>query len=132
MPRLLTRLAPLAVLAAALGSAAVAQDKTPDAMQSMPGMTARPAPNAAETPADKAYAKANATMMRDMDAKPSGDADRDFVTMMLPHHQGAVDMAKIELQYGKDPKLRAMAAGVIEAQEAEIAGMKSWQAKHPR
>ncbi len=132
---LLMRLGIVASFAAALGSAgaALAQDKMP----AMHGMTMKPAPaavgtSANETPADKAYAKANATMMNDMDAKPSGNADRDFVTIMLPHHQGALDMAKIELQYGKNPTLRAMASGIIKAQEVEIAEMKGWQAKHPR
>ena len=55
-----------------------------------------------ESPADKAFMESMQTMMKDMHAKPTGDADKDFVNMMLPHHQGAVDMAKVELQYGKD------------------------------
>jgi uncharacterized protein (DUF305 family) len=57
------------------------------------------------------------TMMKDMHAKPTGDADKDFVNMMLPHHQGAVDIAKVELQYGKDPMLRDLATSIIAAQE---------------
>ena len=93
-------------------------------------MMSPPAP--ALTPADQAYAKANGDMMAGMDVKPSGDADRDFVAMMLPHHMGAVDMARVELQYGRDPKLRAMAADVVKAQEAEIAEMRTWQAQHPK
>jgi uncharacterized protein (DUF305 family) len=79
----------------------------------------------------KAYMDANHRMMNDMGMAMSGDADKDFVTMMIPHHQGAIDMAKIELQYGKDPKLRAMAEAIVEAQEAEIAEMKAWQQSHP-
>jgi uncharacterized protein (DUF305 family) len=71
-------------------------------------------------------------MMAAMDqTQPTGDADKDFVLMMMPHHQGAIDMAKVELQYGKDEKLRAMAQDIIQAQEAEIAEMKAWQAAHP-
>ena len=81
---------------------------------------------------DKAYAAAMASMMRDMNAKPTGDADRDFVTMMLPHHQGAVEMAGVELRYGKDPQLLALARAIIAAQEKEIAAMREWQAKHGR
>ena len=61
----------------------------------------------------------------------TGDPDRDFVGMMMPHHQGAIDMAKVELTYGKDPVLRRMATGIVAAQEKEIAEMKAWQAKHP-
>jgi uncharacterized protein (DUF305 family) len=82
--------------------------------------------------ADAAYMKAMADMQKGMDAaKPTGDADKDFVLMMIPHHQGAVDMAKVELAHGKDKTLRRMAADVIKAQEAEIAEMKAWLAKHP-
>src|SRR5262245_36002056 len=71
-------------------------------------------------------------MMQGMDAVPmTGDADKDFAAMMIPHHQGAIDMAKVELQYGKDLKLRALAEAIVKAQEAEIAEMKAWQAAHP-
>jgi len=62
---------------------------------------------------------------------PTGAADKDFAMMMMPHHQGAIDMAKIELQYGKDKELRAMAEKIIKAQEKEIAEMKRWQSAHP-
>ena len=51
--------------------------------------------------------------------------------MMMPHHQGAIDMAKVELQFGKDQQLRAMAQMIIDAQEKEIAEFKEWLAKHP-
>ena len=79
-----------------------------------------------------AFAKANQNMMSAMQSMPPmGDADKDFVMMMMPHHQGAIDMAKIELKYGKDKQLRKMAEDIIKAQEKEIAEMKKWQSAHP-
>jgi uncharacterized protein (DUF305 family) len=63
-------------------------------------------------------------MMNDMAAKPTGDIDRDFVAMMVPHHQGAIDMAVIELRYGKNEQLRRIAQGIIVDQMQEIAAMK--------
>ena len=80
--------------------------------------------------ATKAFQEANASMMQHMQMAPSGDPDMDFAMMMTPHHQGAVDMAKIELQYGKDPELRKLAESVIKSQEEEIAFLKKWQMQH--
>src|SRR6516165_3958847 len=59
-------------------------------------------------------------MHKDMSIAPSGDPDRDFAVMMIPHHQGAVDMAKLELQFGKNPVLRRLAQGIIVEQLQEI------------
>ena len=87
---------------------------------------------AAASPSDRAYAAAGDAMMAGMDVKPSGDADRDFAAMMVPHHQGAVAMAKVEIQYGRDPVMRKLAADVIAAQEREITLMQSWQKAHAR
>ena len=63
-------------------------------------------------------------MMNDMAAKPTGDVDRDFVAMMNPHHQGAIDMAVIELRYGKNEQLRRIAQEIIVSQTQEIPAMK--------
>lgn len=63
-------------------------------------------------------------MHTDMNQPMKGNADVDFATMMIPHHQGAIDMAKIQLKYGKDEKLRKMAQQIIEAQEKEIAELR--------
>ena len=84
------------------------------------------------SPSDKAFMSSMETMMKNMDVKPSGNTDKDFVSMMMPHHQGAIDMAKVELQYGKDPMLRKMATEIVKAQEKEIGEMKSWQSKHAK
>lgn len=83
------------------------------------------------TAADKALDAANQRMMGAMDVKPTGNPDRDFVRMMIAHHQGAIDMAKVELKYGKDPEIRRLATAIVVAQEKEIAEMKAWLAKHP-
>src|SRR5580700_4825336 len=63
-------------------------------------------------------------MMVDMGITPSGDIDRDFVALMVPHHQGAIDMAQAELRYGQNEQLRRMAQEIIVTQQAEIAAMR--------
>lgn len=62
-------------------------------------------------------------MMAGMATKPTGDIDKDFVAMMLPHHQGAIDMAVAELRYGKNEQLRRIAQEIIVDQQQEIAAM---------
>lgn len=76
------------------------------------------------------YAPAMKTMHENMMIEPSGDADIDFVRGMIPHHQGAIDMAKIVLQHGKDPEIQKLAHEVVRAQESEIAFMEAWLKKH--
>jgi uncharacterized protein (DUF305 family) len=84
----------------------------------------------AETPATMAFMQANAAMHEGMAIAFTGDADVDFIRGMIPHHQGAVDMARIVLEHGKDPEVRKLAEAVIAAQEAEIAWIQEWLAKH--
>jgi uncharacterized protein (DUF305 family) len=72
-------------------------------------------------------AKSNAAMTRmtaGMKIKPSNDVDRDFVALMVPHHQGAIDMAEAELSYGHNEPLRGLAQGIIATQEQQIAAMR--------
>src|SRR5271156_2217550 len=63
-------------------------------------------------------------MMIDMGIRPSGDVDSDFVAMMVPHHQGAIEMAQAELRYGHNERLRRMAQEIIVTQQQEIAAMR--------
>jgi uncharacterized protein (DUF305 family) len=81
---------------------------------------------AGEAPSTAAYKAANDKMHTGMDIKFSGDADVDFVKGMVPHHQGAVEMAKIVLKHGKDPALKKLASEIVAAQDKEIAFMQAW------
>jgi uncharacterized protein (DUF305 family) len=75
------------------------------------------------------FHRALQTVMVQMDAgmciTPSADADHDFARAMIPHHQGAVEMARLELLYGRDPRLRRLAQGMVVEQSQEIALMRS-------
>ncbi|WP_136617435.1 MULTISPECIES: CopM family metallochaperone [Mesorhizobium] len=86
----------------------------------------------ATSPSTEGYKAAMDKMHADMMASEyTGNADVDFVRGMIPHHQGAIDMAKVELANGKDPEIRKLAEGVIAAQEAEIKQMQDWLVAHP-
>ncbi|MGA9868917.1 MAG: DUF305 domain-containing protein [Acetobacteraceae bacterium] len=63
-------------------------------------------------------------MMAGMTVKPSGDVDHDFTAMMIPHHQGAIDMAQAELRYGHNEQLRRIAQEIIVEQQQEITAMR--------
>jgi len=76
-------------------------------------------------PAESTFASLMMQAMERMDAgmmaaKPTGNPDHDFAAMMIPHHQGAIDLAKVELMYGHDPVLRRLAQGIIVEQQQEI------------
>ena len=85
---------------------------------------AQPAAAVNEAPFWKENEAAMIRMMNDMAIKPTGDIDRDFAAMMLPHHQGAIDMAISELRYGKNEQLRRIAQEIIVDQMQEIAAMR--------
>ena len=81
-------------------------------------------------PAIEAYLAASERMHEDMAIEFTGNPDVDFARGMIPHHQGAIDMAQAVLEHGTDPEIRALAAAIIAAQEKEIAFLRSWLAKH--
>ena len=136
----MTSMIRLALLATLAAGPALAQATAP-AMPgmnhgTMPGMSQGAMPGMAQGMS----MSANQTeMMQKMEAMNkammgvpmTGNPDQDLVSMMMPHHQGAIDMARIYLRDGKDPEIRRMAQKIITDQEKEIAEFKAWQAKHP-
>lgn len=94
--------------------------------------TSAPQIKGADTPSSRAFEEANSKMHAGMGITYTGNADRDFIAGMIAHHQGAVDMAKIVIKYGKDPEVRKLAEEIVTAQEKEIAWMKGWQAKNAK
>jgi uncharacterized protein (DUF305 family) len=118
-----------AILATLMVSGAVALAQTHSGHGSHGAAPAAKPQDAAPAPSTAAYRAANEKMHKGMDIAFSGDADADFARGMIPHHQGAVDMAKIVLQFGKDPELRKLAQGIVAGQEAEITFMQAWLKK---
>lgn len=96
--------------------------------QGMGGMPAGPAGNDYARDAMAAHQK----MTQAMQMMPSNDPDKDFATMMTAHHQGAIDMAGVQLKYGKDPELRMLATAIIADQTREIEQLRAWLARSPR
>lgn len=78
------------------------------------------------------YHAAMEKMNREMAAEaPSSNADRDFASMMAKHHQAAIDMARVELEHGRDPEMRKMAEEVIQKQQQEISHLRAWLSRQP-
>ena len=79
-------------------------------------------------PAETSFLKENdaamTRMMHGMAIRPSGDVDADFAAMMIPHHQGAIDMAVAVLRHGRNPQIRRLAQEIIVTQQQEIAAMR--------
>ena len=109
-----------------LGGAALAQQANPHSAHGAHAMPKQSAPGSAQA----AYEAANARMHKDMAITFSGNADVDFARGMIPHHQGAIDMARTVLEHGKDPELRKLAEEIVAAQEKEIAFLRAWLKKN--
>jgi uncharacterized protein (DUF305 family) len=88
-------------------------------------------PNAMPSSAEaaKAAGAPMETMMQSMSINYSGNADIDFARGMIPHHQGAIDMSKVELQFGSDPEIKKLAQAIMDAQGPEIKVMQDWLAQ---
>lgn len=122
--------AALAAAGLAVGAVAIASARDSGAIPDVGAICrydADAAKAAAQSPVEAAFLAENdaamTKMMADMAARPSGDVDRDFVAMMAPHHQGAVDMAVLELRYGENEQLKRLAQEIIVTQQQEIAAM---------
>lgn len=131
MKRLISIAALLLVLpvaaAAQMAPGQMGPGQTGSGMQNCSGMG--PAMMQAKTPGDHALMQSMMTMHQGMHGmKMTGNTDRDFVSMMIPHHEAAVAMAQAELKYGTDPKIKAMAQTMLDAQQGEITAMKAWEA----
>ena len=100
------------------------------ASAAMPGMVPNMAPKDSDTASTKDFKEAHMRMMKIMDQPFTGNPDVDFRVHMIPHHQGAVDMAKIALKHAKDPETKKMAEAVIKEQDREIVEMQAWLKKH--
>ena len=132
-----------ALLAGGISTAALAQTghghgdhmakpgmSTGDMQGDMQKMMADTMPAEGDTPSTKDFKAADMAMMHNMHVPYTGNPDIDFRTHMIPHHQGAIDMAKVALKHAKDPVTKQMAQKIIDDQEKEIADMNAWLKQH--
>jgi uncharacterized protein (DUF305 family) len=128
----MNKLTPIFIAGALAVSAGLAfaqsQMNTPETMPGHAGHSMSAPATDADGPSTQAYRAANDKMHAEMAIEFTGDADIDFMQGMIPHHQGAIDMARVVIEHGKDPEVRKLAEEVITAQQGEISMMKEWLA----
>lgn len=95
-------------------------------MSGHPGMAASPD----DAPATRGFKAAHDAMMKKMMVPYTGDPDADFRIQMIPHHEGAIEMAEVALKYARDPATRRLAQTIADDQKREVAEMKAWLAEH--
>ena len=96
------------------------------------GHGAHATPATAVAPSTAEFEAGAARMHSGMAIPYTGNTDVDFARGMIPHHQGAIDMARVQLRHGKDPAMRKLATEIIQAPEKEIAFLRDWLAKHDK
>ena len=138
----LRTLASVALLSAGLAGPAMAQGTHSHGGHEMPGnpsathdddmmkMIQAMKPDPKDPASTKDFKAADMTMMHDMHVPYSGNADIDFRTHMIPHHRGAVAMAKVALKHARDPATKQMAQKIIDDQDREISEMEAWLKQH--
>ena len=109
-------------------SAAVAQTQGMDMQKMMQMMT--PTPN--DPPSTKDFKQAHMKMMKDMHMDFSGNADVDFAKSMMKHHEGGIEMAKLQLKHGKDPEMRKKAEKLIKEQGQDNKDFQAWLKKNSK
>lgn len=129
----LTKTFAIAAITAGISGGALAQSShghnASDGQSSMKMMdTMMPKPD--DTASTKDFKEAHMRMMKTMDVPFSGDPDVDFRRHMIPHHQGAIDMAEVALKHARDADTKKMAQKIIDDQKKEIAEMQAWLKSH--
>jgi uncharacterized protein (DUF305 family) len=120
----------LAVVAATMAFGAYAQTGHQGGHAEMQGAMQAMMPNSKDSPATQGYKSAHMNMMVNSPKEFTGDADLDFARQMIAHHRGGIEMAKVELQHGKDPKMRAAAQKIVDDQQKDIADLQAWIKAH--